>query len=312
MTLVKHGLVLVTGGAGFIGSHIVDRLIANNYRVRVLDNLSTGSLTNIERHLGRKHFQFIKGDITSPPVLRRVLKGVKVVFHEAAITSVPGSVADPVFTNEVNTTGTLRLLEASANCKVQRLIYASSSSIYGEQGKLPIKEDTVPDPMSPYAVSKLAAEKYCLVFDKLRRLETVCLRYFNVYGPRQGYGAYSGVVRIFEDRLKRGSPPIVYGDGGQTRDFVSVHDVVRANMLAMSVDKAAGEVFNIGSGLRVSIRELAEMMIQANGKGLRPVFRQPRLGDVRHSCANIEKAHRMLGYSPEVTLRDYIRETMSK
>jgi len=243
--------------------------------------------------------------------VRRVLRGVEVVFHEAALTSVPDSAVDPLHTNEVNVTGTLRLLKASAELGVRRLIYASSSSVYGDQAKQPIKEDSVPRPMSPYAVSKLAAENYCSAFSRLGQLETVCLRYFNVYGPRQGRGPYSGVITIFQDRLRRNKPPIIYGDGQQTRDFVSVRDVVQANMLAMRVKEAAGEVFNIGSGVRTSISMLAEMAIGASGKrNMRPIHAAARSGDIRHSCADITKACRILGYSPRITLRSCVLETI--
>jgi len=307
----KYQSVLVTGGAGFIGSHLADRLLVEGYKVRVLDNLSTGTLQNIAGHLGRGGFRFVKGDIMDAVKVRRVLRGVKVVFHEAALTSVPDSVADPLPTNEVNATGTLKLLKASAQLGVRRLIYASSSSVYGEQTKQPIKEDSLPRPMSPYAASKLAGENYCSTFSRLGQLETVCLRYFNVYGPRQGRGPYSGVIRIFQDRLRGNKPPIIYGDGRQTRDFVSVLDVVQANMLAMRVKEAAGEVYNIGSGVKTSINMLAEMTTEASGKiNMRPVHAPARPGDIRHSCADIAKACRILGYSPSFTLRRYILETI--
>jgi len=298
----------VTGGAGFIGSHIVDRLVEEGFEVRVLDDLSTGSLKNIHKHLGKRGFHFLKGDIRGPTVLGNALKGVEVVFHEAALTSVPDSVVDPLPTNEVNATGTLRLLKAGAELGVRRLIYASSSSVYGEQTRQPIKEDSVPRPMSPYAVSKLAAENYCSTFSRLGQLETVCLRYFNVYGPRQGRGPYGGVIRIFEDRLRGNKPPIIYGDGKQTRDFVSVLDVVQANMLAMTVKEAAGEVFNVGTGVGTSISMLAEMIIGASGRRhVHPIHASPRYGDVRHSCADITKVNRMLGYSPTLRLDDFLR-----
>jgi len=307
-----HRSVLVTGGAGFIGSHLVDRLVAKGYNVRVLDNLSTGHLANVRRHLGRRRFQLIRGDIASPSALRRALEGVEVVFHEAAQVSVPQSIANPLLTNQTNTTGTLMLLEASARCGVNRVIYASSSSVYGEQGRRPIREGSIAkSPISPYAISKAAAERYCLTFHRLGKLDTVCLRYFNVYGPRQRYNPYSGVITIFANRLRKNRAPIIYGDGKQTRDFVSVRDVVQANMLAMSSKKAAGEVFNIGTGTVTTINELASMMIRASGKrNLRPIHAAPRPGDVRNSCADIGKAHRMLGYSPTVTLREYVHELL--
>lgn len=299
--------VLVTGGAGFIGSHLVDRLISDGHEVRVLDNLSTGSLKNVERHMGRKEFQFMKADITNTSALRKALKGVDAVFHEAAIVSVVLSVSDPILINEVNTTGTLKVLKASADAGVRRLVYASSCANYGEQGKARIKEDSPLRPMSPYAVSKLAAEKYCLTFSELGRLETVCLRYFNVYGPRQRLSPYSGVITIFQDRLRRNQPPIIYGNGKQTRDFVNVSDIVEANMLALNVERATGEVFNIGTGLRTSLRALAEMIVRTRkGSKLRPIYAPPRLGDIEHSCADIGKARRILGYSPSMTLHHYI------
>jgi UDP-glucose 4-epimerase len=299
----------VTGGAGFIGSHIVDRLMVDGYEVRVLDNLSTGKLVNIRKHIGSRRLRFIKGDITDQSVLQKVLNGVKVVFHEAAQANITNSIKDPLPTNDVNTTGTLRLLKTSTDKGVRRFIYASSSSIYGETCEQPVKEDAAQQPVSPYAVSKLAAEKYCLCFDHLGKLEAVALRYFNVYGPRQSCGPYSGVMRAFLERLRRNEPLIIHGDGKQTRDFVNVLDVVQANMAAMNVEEAAGEAFNIGTGQRTSIDRLAEMVIEASGrKDLMPVHAPSRSGDVRHSCADIEKARRVLGYSPNVTLENYINE----
>jgi len=309
----KYDRVLVTGGAGFIGGHIVDRLMADGYEVRVLDNLSTGKLSNIRKHLGSRRFQFIKGDITDQSVLRKVLNGVKVVFHEAAQANITASVRDPLPTNDVNTTGTLRLLKISADKRVRRLIYASSSSIYGETGEQPVKEDAAQQPVSPYAVSKLAAEKYCLCYDHLGEVEAVALRYFNVYGPRQSYGPYTGVMTGFLERLRRNQPLVIYGDGEQTRDFVNVLDVVQANMAAMNVEEVAGEAFNIGTGQRTSINRLAEIFIQASGKKDLPLTHAPaRSGDVRHSYADIEKARRVLSYSPNVTLAKYINETSCK
>jgi UDP-glucose 4-epimerase len=305
----KYDRVLVTGGAGFIGSHIVDRLMADGCEVRVLDNLSTGKLSNIKKHVGSRRFRFIKGDITDQSMLRKALNGIEIVFHEAAQVNITASVRDPLPTNDVNTTGTLRLLKTSTDKGVRRFIYASSSSIYGETGEQPVKEDAAQQPVSPYAVSKLAAEKYCLCFDHLGKLDAVALRYFNVYGPRQGYGPYSGVMTAFLERLRRNQPLIIHGDGEQTRDFVNVQDVVQANILAMTTEKGAGEAFNIGTGQRTSVNKLAEMVIEASGKkDLTPTHASARSGDVRHSCADTEKARRVLGYSPNVTLRSYISE----
>ena len=309
----EHMRVLVTGGAGFIGSHIVDRLMADGYEVRVLDNLSTGKLSNIRKHLGSRRFRFMKGDITDQSVLRKVLNGVKVVFHEAAQANITNSIKDPLPTNNVNTTGTLNLLKTSTDKGVRRFIYASSSSIYGETGEQPIKEDAAQQPVSPYAVSKLAAEKYCLCYDHLGKVEAVALRYFNVYGSRQSYGPYTGVMTAFLERLRRNQPLVIYGDGEQTRDFVNVLDVVQANMAAMNVEEAAGEAFNIGTGQRTSINRLAEIFIQASGKKDLPLTHAPaRSGDVRHSYADIEKARRVLSYSSNVTLAKYVNEATSK
>jgi UDP-glucose 4-epimerase len=313
VTQIKSQTVLVTGGAGFIGSHLVDRLLADGYKVRVLDNLSTGKLNNIRTHLREKRFQFIKGDIANPSTLKRALKGIQVVFHEAAQVSVSDSFRNPTRASEINTTGTLRLLESSAECGVQRLIYASSASVYGDQGRERVKEDATLKPMSPYAVSKLAAENYCSVFNQLGKLETASLRYFNVYGPRQGVNQYSGVITLFQDTVRRNKPPIIYGDGKQTRDFVHVLDVVEANMLAMKTKKAAGEIFNIGTGQKTSILTLAKMIIQASkNKQLRPIPLSARLGDITHSCADIKKARTYIGYSPRITLRDYLAELTQK
>ncbi len=303
----SHERVLVTGGAGFIGSHLVDRLIADGYTVHVLDNLSTGRLENIRDHLGSRYLRFIKGDITDVSTLGSAVRGVKIVFHEAALAKIPDSMRDPIPTNEVNATGTLKLLQASIKYGVDRLIYASSSSVYGDQGEKRIKENSLPKPMSPYAVSKLAGESYCLVHSKLKKVKSVCLRYFNVYGPRQAYGPYSGVITVFQNRVRKNLPPIVNGNGKQTRDFVNVCDVVQANMLAMTRKVAVGEAFNIGTGEKTRIDQLAEMFAQTRGKSLRPIRALARPGDVTHSCADITKARNLLGYAPTKKLEDYIR-----
>lgn len=303
--LTQRQRVLVTGGAGFIGSHLVDQLVADGHNVLVLDNLSTGSLQNLKRYLGARSFQFMKGDLRDRSALRTALRGVEVVFHEAAQVNVFASIADPILTNDVNVKGTLNLLEASAKSGVRRLISASSSSVYGEYGMKRLKEDFTPRPRSPYAVSKLAAEGYCLAFSRLGKLETASLRYFNVYGPRRVCRSYGGVVTAFLRRVLNNEAPIIHGDGRQTRDFVHVRDVVEANMLAMNANKADGQVFNIGTGVRTSIRSLAKMIIDASGKKNVHAIHAPLPSeDLRHNCANIEKASRMLGYSPSVVLRD--------
>jgi len=297
--------ILVTGGAGFIGSHVVDRLLSDGFEVVAIDNLCAGRLENLAHCQNREDFHLIQGDVRDFGLVKRVVRDVDVVFHEAALVSVNRSVEDPVLTNEVNVTGTLTLLKACLGSGVRRFIYGSSSSVYGEAETLPKHEGLMPQPISPYAVSKLAAESYVKVFHKVYGLETVCLRYFNVYGSRQTYGPYSGVITIFMNRLLSDQPPVIYGDGEQTRDFVDVRDVVDASMLALTNRGAVGEVFNIGTGVATSINQLAGMLREIAGKiDLKPVYENPRPGDIRHSLADIGKAKKILGYYPKVSLRE--------
>jgi len=294
----------VTGGAGFIGSHLVDRLLKDGFNITVLDDLSTGKLDNLASHKDKENFHFIRGDIRDSDLVKRALKDVDAVFHAAALVSVSRSVEDPILTNEVNVTGTLNLLKACLDSNIKRFIFSSSTAIYGDTKTLPISEDIVPQPISPYAVSKLAAENYTQVFYEVYGLETVCLRYFNVYGPRQEYGPYSGVITIFINRLKHGEPPIVYGDGEQTRDFVEVQDVVEANMLALRKRDAVGQIFNIATGLPTTVNRLAELLQEIVGRTeLKPVHAKPRLGDIRYNHADIGKARKILGYEPKVSLK---------
>jgi len=299
----SYSKILVTGGAGFIGSHIVDRLLSDSFEVMVIDNLCTGRLENIAHCQNREGFHFIEGDVRNFELVKRVIKDVDVVFHEAALVSVTRSVENPALTNEVNVTGTLTLLKACLDSSVRRFIHASSSSVYGETETLPKHEGLTPQPISPYAVSKMAAESYVKVFHKVYGLETVCLRYFNVYGARQTYGPYSGVITIFMNRLLSDQPPIIYGDGEQTRDFTNVQDVVNANMLALTNKSAVGEVFNVATGVSTTINQLAKMLQEITGKlDLKPVYTNPRPGDIRHSFADISKAKKVLGYHPKVSL----------
>jgi len=303
-----YSKALVTGGAGFIGSHIVDRLLIDGLEVTVVDNLSTGQLKNIVYNENQQNFHSIKGDIRDLDLIRRIVKEVDIVFHEAALISVVSSFKDPLTTHDVNVTGTLNLLKTCLNSGVKRFIFASSASIYGETETLPMKENMVPGPISPYAVSKLAAEYYAKLFYKVYGLETVCLRYFNVYGPRQRYGHYSGVIPIFVNRLLSNEPPIIYGNGEQKRDFVNVQDIVDANMLALRSKNAVGHVFNIGTGKATSVNQLAKIVLQIFGKkDLQPVHTDPRPGDTKEgSYADISKARRVLGYDPKISLEDGI------
>ena len=297
--------VLVTGGAGFIGSHIVDSLLAKDFEVTILDNLSSGKMKNIEQNLNKENLHFIKGDIRDGDAVKQAVRDVDAVIHEAALVSVTRSVENPFPTNEVNVTGTLNLLKACLDSGIKRFIYASSSSVYGETETLPKKETLPPQPISPYAASKLAAENYCKAFYKVYGLETVSLRYFNVYGPRQTYGLYSGVITIFINRLLNDEPPIIYGDGTQTRDFPDVQDAVQASMLSLRCKNAVGEEFNIATGKQTTINQLAQTLLSLTGKtSLRPKHAEPRQGDIKHSYADISKAKRVLGYKPKITLKE--------
>ena len=300
--------ILVAGGAGFIGSHIVDRLMKEGMEVVVLDNFHTGKLENINGHRVHKNFQLIRGDVRNFNLVKRAVKDVDAVFNEAAVVGTSYCIKDPIMANEVNVSGTLNLLTACLNSQVKRFVQASSASIYGNS-KSPVSETSPPDPTSPYAVSELAAESYVRVFNKEDGLETVCLRYFIVYGPRQIVSPWSGVIAIFFNQLLRNRRPIVFGDGKQTRDFVYVKDIVEASMLALTTEKAKGEVFNIATGVPSTINEVVRILQEDMCKQyLKPIHKPPRSGDVRYSYASIEKANRILGYKPTRSLRKGIVE----
>ena len=300
--------ILVTGGAGFIGSHLVDRLMKEGYEVVILDNFFSGDIENIKNHLESEMLYLVKGDVRSSDNVKEAVRNVDAVFHLAAIVSVPLSIENPLLVNDVNVTGTLNLLEASLKADVKRFIYASSCAVYGGVDRLPIDERCPTNPLSPYAVSKLAAECYCKIFCDNYGLDTLCLRYFNVYGLRQTGDSYSGVITQFIDRLKQRKPPIIYGDGQQTRDFVHVKDIVEANMLALNCQLGAGEMINVGTAKSTTINELANFLIEFFGQAhLRPVYRAPREGDIRNSYADIGKAEKMLGYRPKITVKKGIR-----
>ena len=302
--------VLITGGAGFIGSHLVDELARRGYYVIILDDLSTGKMENIELLLKKENAEFIQGSITDLPLLQKLFQGVDYVFHQAALPSVLRSVEDPLSTNKVNITGTLNVLLAARDNNTKKVIYASSSSVYGNTPTLPKTEDMVPHPQSPYTVTKLAGEYYCQVFYQVYGLPTVCLRYFNVYGPRQNPNSqYAAVIPRFIQRVLGDKPPIIFGDGEQTRDFTFVKDAVEANILAAESD--ATGVFNIGKGESISINRLAELIIELVGKGVKPVHREPRPGDIRHSLADISKA-KAFGYDPNYNLEEGLRETIGR
>lgn len=291
--------VLVTGGAGFIGSHITDRLVELKAHVRVIDDFSEGKEENLQ-HLMDK-IELIRGDIRDLNLVKRITKDVKFVFHQAARRSVPKSVDDPLTYNDVNVTGTLNLLLASYENKVKRVVFASSSSVYGDTDELPQKETFLPNLISPYAATKLAGEYYCRVFNETYGLKTVSLRYFNVFGPRQSLESqYAVVIPKFIDCLLNDEPPPIHGDGLQSRDFTYVSNVVEANLLSAIKEQAAGEVFNIAVGKTYNLLQLVENLNKITGKNINPIFTPPRRGDVRYTWADISKAKRLLSFSPEV------------
>jgi UDP-glucose 4-epimerase len=299
--------VIVTGGAGFIGSHLAEELARRGYQVTILDDLSTGEMENIKELLKKGSVQFIQDSITNFSLLKELFQGAIYVFHQAALPSVPRSVKDPLAANEVNITGTLNVLLAARDNKVRKVVYASSSSVYGDTPTLPKKEDMVPHPQSPYAVSKLAGEHYCRVFQEVYGLATACLRYFNVYGPRQNPDSqYAAVIPRFIRWASEGSPLIIFGDGEQTRDFTFIADAVEANILA--AEGNASGVFNIGRGKSIAINELAQLVIKLTGNNVEAVHQEPREGDIRHSLADISKA-KTLGYEPRYNLEEGLEET---
>lgn len=298
---------LVTGGAGFIGSHIVDRLIELGENVRVIDDLSTGKIKNIEHNLSR--IDLVRNSIVDKEAVKGAMKGVDYVIHHAAMVSVPGSIDDPVTANETNITGTLNVLVSARNAGVKRVVFASSSSVYGDSPVVPKIEDMPTSPLSPYALTKLAGEHYCRMFNELYGLETVSLRYFNVFGPRQDPGSqYSAVIPKFLSLMINNCEPVIYGDGLQSRDFIYVADVASANLLACQRPNIGGEVLNIACGRSSTLLDLVDRLNDILGKSIRPVFDQPRSGDVKHSVADIRKAGKVLGFSPEVDFHEGLKK----
>jgi UDP-glucose 4-epimerase len=297
---------LVTGGAGFIGSHLVDALVAAGHAVRVLDDLQTGDLENLRA--SRNRVEFIRGSITDRTVMRRAAEGVRSIFHLAALPSVQRSVEDPVSSHEVCATGTLQVLQAAHQAGVRRVVYAASSSAYGETpGTLRYETDPVA-PVSPYAVAKLAGEYYCNCFLKVYGLETVRLRFFNIFGPRQNpWSPYSGVIAQFIARMSAGQAPTIFGDGLQSRDFTYVANAVQAMLRAEAAPAAPGNVYNIGNGGTVTLLTLVEELNRLLGTNLEPTHAAPRAGDVRHSQADITRARLDLGYEPGVSFQEGLR-----
>jgi len=300
---------LVTGGAGFIGSHLVYELTRGKQTVRVLDNFSTGKKENLQQISDR--IELVEGDIRSFDLVKEVTKGVDYVLHQAALPSVERSVKDPLTTNQVNLDGTLNLLEAAKLNQVKTFVFASSSSVYGNTPQLPKREKMPPDPLSPYALSKLAGERYCRLFFDLYGLNTVCLRYFNVFGPRQDPNShYSAVIPKFISALVKQKRPTIFGDGRQSRDFTYIDNVVRANLMACHNRSAAGEVFNIACGKRFNLNQLYRILSRTLGNSHRPIYTRPRPGDVRHSLADISKSRKVLKYKVEVDFQTGLGRTI--
>ncbi len=309
---MREPLHVVTGGAGFIGSHLVERLLRDGARVRVLDNFSEGTRANLAfpRELQRR-LEVVRGDVTDLDTVRRVIRGARYVYHQAAMRSVPRSVKDPLGANENNVTGTLHVLEAARRAKVARVVYASSSSVYGDAPELPKREDQTPSPISPYAVSKYADELYANMWTKLYGVETVGLRYFNVYGPRQDpRSEYAAVIPRFIVWGLKGMPLEVHGDGEQSRDFTYIDNVVDANLAAATAPKAPGEAFNVGCGSRISLNDIIAMLEKTLGRSLKRKHTPSRAGDVRHTLADTSKAKRLLGLEPRVDFEEGFRRTV--
>jgi len=301
--------VVVTGGAGFIGSHLVEGLVRRGYDVTILDDLSTGKMDNIKGILNKPNVDFIQGSITNLALLQKLFQGTYYVFHQAAIPSVPRSVNDPKASHEVNVTGTLNVLLAARDNGIKKVIYASSSSVYGDTPTLPKVEDMIPNPQSPYAVTKLTGEYYCQVFRQVYNIPTVCLRYFNVYGPKQDpESQYAAVIPKFITSIINGQGPIIFGDGEQSRDFTYIKDVTEANILAAESD--ATGIFNIGNGKSITINQLAKLTINLlSNYSINPIHEEPRPGDIKDSLADITRA-KTFGYSPKYDLEKGLYETV--
>ncbi len=300
---------LVTGGAGFIGSHLTEELIHRGHRVRVLDSLVTGKRHNLDHLHG---VEFIEGDLADLSTCEQAVDGMRYVLHQAAIPSVPRSVQDPITSNRANIDGTLNLLVAARDAGIKRFVYAGSSSAYGDTPVLPKHEDMPTNPLSPYALQKLVAEQYCQMFTRLFGFETVTIRYFNVFGPRQdAKSPYSGVIALFIDAMAKGKTPTIFGDGLQARDFVYVANVVQALRLAAESKNAVGRVYNIGSGGSSTILDLVAHLNELLGKKIAPIHQPPRAGDVRLSQACIKRAIEELGYNPTVTFREGLAKTVA-
>lgn len=301
--------ILVTGGAGFIGSNLIESLLENDYQVVCLDNLATGSIKNIKGFLDHNQFEFVEGDILDYPLLLKLAKGAFAVSHQAALGSVPRSIKDPITTNQVNIDGTLNVLKACVDSKVERMVYAASSSTYGDSKELPKVEDNIGNPLSPYAVTKLVNEQYASVFHRVYGLNTIGLRYFNVFGPKQDPdGSYAAVIPLFIKAILSGNSPVINGDGNHSRDFTFVANAVQANSKALEVPiKCYNEVYNIAHGQRTTLNDLIDAINDIAGTAVKATHQGEREGDIKHSQADISKAKSMLGYDPEYNVHQGLK-----
>jgi len=308
--------ILVTGGAGFIGSNLVDALLKNEKvnHVRVLDNLATGSMENIGEFISHNKFEFVEGDIREYSTCLKCCEEINIISHQAALGSVPRSINDPLTTNEVNITGTLNIFTAAKEKKIKRVIYAASSSTYGDHPDLPKVEDKIGKPLSPYAVTKYVNELYAKVYSELYGIEMIGLRYFNIFGPRQSLqGAYAAVIPLFAKALLENKSPVINGDGSNSRDFTYVDNAVRANILSLFTENnsAVNQVYNIACGQQTSLLQLFNFLKQEAGSSLDPIYGKERTGDVKHSLADISKAKKMLGYEPKSSIKEGLQKTFN-
>ena len=308
--MAKTGKFLVTGGAGFIGSHIVERLVQDGAQVRVVDNLSTGRIERLGHLLSA--IEFVEGDLANESTANEAVDGMDFVVHQAAIPSVQRSLSDPIATNRANVVGTLNLLESCRRVGVRRFVYAASSSAYGNTEVLPKQEDMAPNPMSPYALQKYVGERYCKLYFELYGLETISLRYFNVFGPGQDpHSEYSAVIPKFINCLLNNQPITIYGDGEQSRDFTFIENVIEANILALNAAAVAGQMCNVGCGERISLNRLVVLLEREIAGSARVIHVEPKLGDVRHSLAAVDRARALLNYQPKIGVEEGLRRTIA-
>jgi len=307
----KFSRILVTGGAGFIGSHLVSRLLTEGYYVIVLDNFQSGRIKNISEYLDADNFELVKGDVCDRSDVRDAMDKVDAVVHLAASIDVDESMKNPLEVHDVNVNGTLNVLERARGAKVKKFVFASSTAVYGEQNLLPLKEDYPPRPISPYAASKSSAECYCRAFNYCYGVNTIILRYFNVYGPGQRHNFYSGVIAKFLQNGLSSEPLIIYGDGEQTRDFVFVNDAVDATVLALESDNSTDEIFNVCTGKFTTVNKLAQIVKDFVGRDVRVVFDKPRKGDIKNNYGDPTKAEKILGFKAKTSLKDGLEKTVN-